>query len=117
MRKARSRAASDPVCSWHRSWRQSPRRRALVGSLPQGCGRDVRRPKVQLCVGEGMISNESPVPAIRTLGSMRGEGKRGQGGNRGTGTMARAAESACPSALNRCASPRLYRQVGNVKDF
>ena len=45
----------------------------------------------QLCVGEGMISNESPVPAIRTLGSMRGEGKRGQGGDRGTGTMAKAA--------------------------
>lgn len=81
MRKARSREASDRVCSWFRSWRQRPGRRALAGSLPQGCGRDVRRPQVQLRVGESMISNESPVRAIRTLGSMRGERKRGQGGD------------------------------------
>ena len=35
----------------------------------------------QLCVGEGMISNESRAREIRTLGSMSGERKRGQGGD------------------------------------
>ena len=34
----------------------------------------------ELCVGEGMISNESRVREIRTFGSMSGERKRGQGG-------------------------------------
>ena len=45
----------------------------------------------QLGVGEGMISHESPVLENRTLGSMSGERKRGQGGECGTGTMAKAA--------------------------
>ena len=40
---------------------------------------------------EGMISNESRVREIRTLGSLSGERNRGQGGDRGTGTGARAA--------------------------
>ena len=44
----------------------------------------------QLCGGESMISNESPVWKVRTLGSMSRERKRGQGGDRGTGTMAKA---------------------------
>ena len=34
----------------------------------------------QLCVGEGMISNESPARETRTVDSMRGERRRGQGG-------------------------------------
>ena len=96
MRKARSRAVSDRVCSWFRSRRQRPGRRALAGSLPQGCGRDVRRPQVQLRVAEIMLSNESPVRKVRTLGSMHGERKRGQGGDRGTGTMAKAARISLP---------------------
>ena len=96
MRKARSREASDRVCSWFRSWRQRPGRRALAGSLPQGCGRDVRRPQVQLRVAESMLSNESPVRKVRTLGSMHGDRKRGQGGDRGTGTMAKAAGISLP---------------------
>ena len=96
MRKARSREASDRVCSWFRSRRQRPGRRALAGSLPQGCGRDVRRPQVQLRVAEIMLSNESPVRKVRTLGSMHGERKRGQGGDRGTGTMAKAARISLP---------------------
>ena len=90
MRKARSRAASDRVCSWFRSRRQRPGRRALAGFLPQGCGRDVRRPQVQLRVAE------SPVRKVRTLGSMHGDRKRGQGGDRGTGTMAKAAGISLP---------------------
>ena len=36
--------------------------------------------EAQLRVSEGMISNESRVREIRTLGSMSGERKRGQGG-------------------------------------
>ena len=44
----------------------------------------------QLCGGESMISNESPVWKVRTLGSMSRERKRGQGGDRGTGTVAKA---------------------------
>lgn len=47
--------------------------------------------KAQLRVGESMISNESPVREIRTLGSIRVEGKRGQGGDLGNGTLAKAA--------------------------
>ena len=37
-----------------------------------------------------MISNESPVRENRTLGSMSGERKRGQGGDGGTGPKAKA---------------------------
>ena len=42
-------------------------------------------------MGESMISNESPVWEISTLGSMLVEGKRGQGGDLGNGTLANAA--------------------------
>ena len=90
MRNVRSRPATGPVCSWFRSWRRRPGRRALGGSLPQGCGRDVRRPKVQLRVAE------SPVRKIRTLGSMHGEGERGQAGDRNTGSMAKATGISLP---------------------
>ena len=44
----------------------------------------------QLPVGEGMISNQSPVRENRTLGSMSRERNRDQGGDRGTGTRAKA---------------------------
>ena len=37
--------------------------------------------EAQFLVSEGMISNESRVREIRTLGSMSGERKRGQGGD------------------------------------
>ena len=37
--------------------------------------------EAQLLVSEGMISNESRVREIRTLGSISGERKRGQGGD------------------------------------
>jgi len=36
--------------------------------------------EARLRVSEGMVSNESRVREIRTLGSTSGEGKRGQGG-------------------------------------
>ena len=51
---------------------------------------------MQLRVGESMLSNESPVRKIRTLGSMHGEVKRGQAGDRGTGSMAKAAGISLP---------------------
>ena len=46
--------------------------------------------EAQLLVSEGMISNESRVREIRTLGSMSGERKRCQRADRGTGTVAKA---------------------------
>lgn len=45
----------------------------------------------QLRVGKSMISNENPVWEIRMLGSMRVEGERGQCGDLGNGTLAKAA--------------------------
>ena len=41
-------------------------------------------------MSEGMISNESRVREIRTPGLVSGERNRGQGGEGGTGTMAKA---------------------------
>ena len=49
------------------------------------------RRKGQLRVGESMILNENPAREIRMLGSMLVEGKRGQGGDLGNGTLAKAA--------------------------
>ena len=49
------------------------------------------RRKAQLRVGKSMTSNENLVWEIRMLGSMRVEGKRGQGGDLGNGTLAKAA--------------------------
>ena len=66
---------------WVGSWRRSPGRRALAGRQPHDCGRNAGRRQAQLRVGESMISSESPVREIRTLGSMSGERKRGQGGD------------------------------------
>ena len=66
---------------WVGSWRRSPGRRALAGRQPRDCGRNAGRWQAQLRVGESMISSESPVREIRTLGSMSGERKRGQGGD------------------------------------
>ena len=66
---------------WVGSWRRSPGRRALAGHQPRDCGRNAGRWQAQLRVGESMISSESPVREIRTLGSMSGERKRGQGGD------------------------------------
>ena len=67
------------------------------GGRPQS-GRERRtgrtaRPRV--C--ERMISNESPVREIRTLGSMSGERKRSRSGVRGTGGMALDAGIRAPS--------------------
>ena len=79
------------VGGWVGSWRGSPGRRALAGRQPHDGGRNAGRRQAQLRVGESMISSESPVREIRTLGSMSGERKRGQGGEWGTGMMAKAA--------------------------
>ena len=57
--------------------------------------RTVRTARFRVC--ERMISNESPVREIRTLGSMSGERKRSRSGVRGTGGMALDAEICAPS--------------------
>lgn len=63
----------------------------------------------QLRVSEGMIANESPVRAIPTLGSTGGGRKRGQGGDWGTGTIAKAVgNNDAPPTLDRRGTPRLY---------
>lgn len=63
----------------------------------------------QLRVSEGMIANESPVRSIRTLGSTGGGRKRGQGGDWGTGTIAKAVgNNDAPPTLDWRGTPRLY---------
>ena len=47
----------------------------------------------QFCVGAGLVSNESPVRKNRTPSSMSLERNRGQGGDRGTGIVAKAADN------------------------
>ena len=51
--------------------------REAVARLWLGTPEDAQ---AQLRVSEGMVSNESRVREVRTLGSMSGERKRGQGG-------------------------------------
>ena len=75
------------------------------GGWPQS-GRERRSGRTaRLRVCERMISNESPVREIRTLGSMSGERKRSRSGVRGTGGMAldagiRAPSTARPARLS-----------------
>ena len=63
----------------------------------------------QLRVGEGIISNESRAREIRTLGSTSGERKRGQGGGRVTGTVAKAIGSTLHPRQARLSSTLLAR--------
>ena len=60
--------------------------RVAVGGLRLGTPEGA---EAQLRVSAGMISSERRVRKIRTLGSTSGERKRGQGGDCGTGTVAR----------------------------
>ena len=63
-----------------------PGRKAVAGlrfGTPEGA-------EAQLRLSEGLTSNESRVRRNRTLGSTSTERNRGQGGERGTGTMAKA---------------------------
>lgn len=53
----------------------------LPGGRSQSGRERWTRRTAEFCVGEWMISNESPVWEIRTLGSMTGKRKRGQGGD------------------------------------
>ena len=79
-RRAREQAAVPVAVSEAqgegRERRALPGRGAVAGlrlGRPEGAA-------AQLRVSEGMISNESRMREIRTLGSMSGERKRGQGG-------------------------------------
>ena len=71
----------------------------------------------RLRVGERMISNESPVREIRTLGSMSGERKRGRSGVRGTAGMTLGAGIRAPSTARPARLSSTLRPVKNVKDF
>ena len=71
--------------------------RALPARAPRaGHGTHVPEGASQLCVGESVVSNKSPVRKIHTLGSTSGERKRGQGGDCGTSTMVKAAGNRYP---------------------
>ena len=67
--------------------------RALLGrpAMAGDGAHALERVDDQLCVGDGIISNKSPVRESRTPGSMSLERNRGQSGDRGTGTVAKAA--------------------------
>ena len=80
-----------------------PGRGAVGGLRPD----TPERAEAQLRVSEGMISNESRVREIRTLGSTSGERKRGQGGDWGTGTAAKVVGNSY--TLDKRASPHLDR--------
>ena len=62
-------------------------------------------------VCERMISNESPVREIRTLGSMSGERKRSRSGVRGTGGMALDAGIRAPSTARPARLSSTLRQA------
>ena len=73
----------------YREVRALPGRAILAGhgaQAPEGADR-------QLPVGEGMVWNESPVREYCALGSLSEERNRGQGSDRGTGTLAKAADN------------------------
>ena len=80
-RRAREQAAAPVAVSEAqgevREIRALPGREAVAGlrlGTPEGA-------EAQLRVSEGVISNESPMRRIRTLGSVSGERKRGQRGD------------------------------------